>query len=161
MMKNVIGLFGVCGNTTWRKGFMSEYDARGISYFNPQVADWKPELAAIEADHLVSDRIILFPVTGETYAFGSLAETGFSVLAAISALSGDRAVIMLVDRECTDELKAENPVMAKESSRARALVLAHLSKIKNENVFVVETMDEMMNVSIALYEKMLENDDEF
>lgn len=160
MMKNVIGLFGVCATTTWRKDFMAEYDARGIFYFNPQVEDWDPSLAAIEADHLVSDRILLFPVTADTYAIGSLAEVGFAVLSAVMG-AGSRSVIVLVEKEVNDQLKAENPVLAKESNRARALVLAHLDNIIHSEVYFVETMDEMMNVSITLYEKMLKNDDEF
>jgi len=149
-MENVIGLFGVCGNTTWRQGFMAEYEKRGIKFFNPQVDDWKPELAQIEAEHLVSDTIVLFPITSETYAIGSLAETGFSVLATYRAL-GTRSLIVLVDADVLTKLKEERPVLAKESSRARALVKAHLSKVKHPNVHIVDTMEEMLELSIAIY----------
>ena len=62
-----IGLFGTCGGSKWRDEFMAAYEERGINFFNPQVADWTPECAEIEADHLVNDDVILFPVTNETF----------------------------------------------------------------------------------------------
>ena len=71
------GLFGTCGTTTWRQEFIDAYKDFAIDYFNPQVADWNPELAVLEAQHLVHDDIIVFPVTAQTYGTGSLAETGF------------------------------------------------------------------------------------
>jgi hypothetical protein len=156
-MKNVIGLFGVCGNTTWREGFMAEYAELGIEFYNPQVADWKPELAQIEAEHLVTDSVVLFPITSETYALGSLAETGFSALATYRAL-GARSLIVLVDAGVTDALKAENPTLAKESIRARALVKAHLSKVDHPNVHIVDTMEEMLELSIAIYNQRVHVD---
>lgn len=58
-----VGLFGTCGGSKWRNNFMLKYNEMGINYFNPQVDDWKPELAEIEAEHLVNDDIVLFPVT--------------------------------------------------------------------------------------------------
>ena len=70
----VIGLFGTCGNSLWRDQFISVYKEKGIEYFNPQKEDWCPEDADIEAQHLVQDEIVLFPVTDESYGCGSLAE---------------------------------------------------------------------------------------
>lgn len=58
-----IGLFGTCGGSKWRDQFMVKYDNLKINYFNPQVDDWNATFADIEADHLVNDEIILFPVT--------------------------------------------------------------------------------------------------
>lgn len=156
-MKNVIGLFGVCGNTTWRKDFINEYDNEKIAYFNPQVDNWNPELAKVEADHLVSDSIILFPITAETYAIGSLAETGFAVLSAYRAL-GNRSLIMLIDDDVAESLKVENPALAKESKRARALVKAHMSKITQPHVHMVNTMEEMLNLSISIYKERVNTD---
>lgn len=31
-MKNTIGLFGTCGNSTWRTAFINEYKAKGIPF---------------------------------------------------------------------------------------------------------------------------------
>lgn len=96
-MKLCIGLFGTCGKSTWRVPFMTRYTELGIPYFNPQVEDWKPEDAVIEAEHLADDDVILFPVTSETYATGSLAETGFSILNAVR-LDDRRDFIILIEQ---------------------------------------------------------------
>lgn len=148
---NCIGLFGTCGRSTWRDKFIEIYSAKGISFFNPNVADWKPELAEIEAEHLASDQIILFPITKETYGTGSLAETGFSVLNAIK-LDDRRDFVIMVDQVLDEDLMTDNPVAAKESLRARALVKQHLKKLGFSNLFVVETLDEMMEVSLVLWD---------
>ena len=147
---NCIGLFGTCGSSTWRDGFMKTYKSKKIKFFNPNVSDWKPELAVIEAKHLSSDQIILFPITNETYATGSLAETGFSILNAIK-LDDRRDFVIMVSQELKPELVESNPLAAKESLRARALVQEHLKKLGFSNLFVVDTLEEMMEVSLTLW----------
>lgn len=77
-LKDVVGLFGTCGTSLWRDPVMEELAVAGIEFFNPVVPDWTPECATIEADHLATDKVILFVVTGETEGFGSLAETGWA-----------------------------------------------------------------------------------
>lgn len=151
MNKNCIGLFGTCGKSSWRDRFMEIYEIEHIEYFNPQVPDWKPEFAEVEAEHLASDQIVLFPVTKETYGMGSLAETGFSILNAIK-LDDRRDFVILVEQELEEELLTENPALAKESLRARALVKQHLKKLGFSNLFVVDSLDEMLAVSLALWE---------
>lgn len=149
MKKPTIGLFGTCGNSTWRKPFIEEYEKLGYEYFNPQIEDWKPEDAAIEAHHLADDEIILFPVTSETYAAGSLAEVGFSILQAIK-LDDRREFVVLIDNFLNDNLK-ENAAASKDSLRARALVKEHLKKLRLSNLYLVDTMDELLKVSLELY----------
>lgn len=149
-----VGLFGTCGTTTWRQEFITAYDDFAIAYYNPQVAEWKPELAQIEAQHLVNDDIILFPVTAQTYGTGSLAETGFSILQVLKSVQGaqnHRKVIVYIEQTLEPQLVQENPVAAKESTRARALVSAHLNQIQDPNVYVVDSMQEMLALSIKLY----------
>lgn len=145
-----VGLFGTCGGSKWREAFETRYRASDIISFNPQKSDWKPEDAVEEAEHLANDEIILFPVTGETYGTGSLAETGFSILSTVR-MDTNRFVVVMIDKDINPVLKEENPVAAKESIRARALVRAHLRKVKYKNVYVVETFDEMMEVSLQIH----------
>lgn len=146
-----IGLFGTCGNSTWRNSFINEYQKiGGIRYYNPQVADWKPEDAAIEAEHLINDDIVLFPVTSETYGIGSLAETGYSIMSAIRA-DAKRYVVLFIDPKVDQQLIDDNAGAAKESTRSRALVLAHLRKVNHPNVFFVSSLEEMLELSIKLY----------
>jgi hypothetical protein len=149
-MTSTIGLFGTCGGSRWRNPFMAKYAELGIEYFNPQVDNWTPELAEVEAWHLVNDELILFPITSETYAAGSLAETGFSVVSALR-WNAQRFVVIYVDPSVSDSLVQSNPEAARDSVRARKLVLAHLQKVESPNVFVVNSLDEMLETSINLY----------
>jgi len=143
-----IGLFGTCGGSQWRAAFMEEYKKLGISFFNPQVDDWKPEDAEIEAQHLADDKVILFPVTNETYGTGSLSEVGFSILNAIK-LDDRRSFVVMIEKDLVPELS--DPIARKESLRARALVFQHLRKLRLSNLYVVENLDEMFDISIQLY----------
>ncbi len=143
-----IGLFGTCGRSQWRKSFIEKYAKESIPFFNPQVEDWKPEDAQVEAEHLANDEVILFPITGETYATGSLAEVGFSILQAIR-LDDRRDFVVMIDQKLDAAL--DDPVAMKESLRARALVTQHLKKLRLKNVYVVETLEQMLEASIHLF----------
>jgi len=152
-----IGLFGTCGSSKWREPFMKAYDEQGIKYFNPVKADWKVEDAQIEAEHLANDEILCFPVTNETFAFGSLGEVGFSILQAIK-LNSRREIIIMIDPDVElDYTKIETPdvplahAQRKDSIKARALVMAHLKKIDYPNVWIVKSLDNMLKLSLTLH----------
>lgn len=150
MKQLCIGLFGTCGESKWRDAFVYAYAERGMNFFNPQVDNWTPECADIEADHLANDDIILFPVTGETFGTGSLAETGFSIIQTLKG-NTNQSVVIMINPSVNEVLLTSNPVMAKDNLRARTLVRAHLQKIKRPNVYIVEDLAEMFNVSLELY----------
>jgi hypothetical protein len=164
-MNFCIGLFGTCGGSRWRDAFISAYNDHRIAWYNPQVEEWDPSCADIEADHLANDAIILFPVTNETYAFGSLAETGFSILQALR-LDDRREFVLYVAKDIApfdpkgnvldDRLLPDGSPneasRAKESLRARALVRQHLIKLRLPNVYLVDTLEEMLAVSLRLWE---------
>jgi len=147
----LIGLFGTCGETTFRQDiFIPEYEQRGIEYFNPQVDDWKPELADIEADHLAHDVVQCWPVLGSTYGTGSLAEQGYSVASSLRAPTPlPKFVVPMIEQELSDSLTDE--VARKESLRARKLAATHLALNASPNVFVVDNLDEMLETSITLH----------
>lgn len=150
-----IGLFGTCGDTTWRKDFINIYNELKINYYNPQKDDWKIEDAELEADHLTNDDIVLFPVTNETYGLGSLGEVGFSILQAIK-LNEKRYFIVLIDKDVSNVPKEHyDERTAKESIKMRALIKQHLNKLDMPNVYFVSTMDEMQHLSIELYKIQL------
>lgn len=158
MKQITIGLFGTCGQSKWREPFMKEYDKLKLAYFNPQKTDWRPEDAQIEADHLANDEILLFPVTNETFAFGSLAETGFSILQALK-MDQTRDIIVMIEPDVVlndkdllsncEEFTFEK--QRKESCRARALVMAHLKKINYPNVWIVKDLNDMLKLSLELH----------
>lgn len=146
-----IGMFGTCGTkeqSPWRGDFKKGYEERGITFFDPQKDNWQPEDADIEADHLADDQIILFPITSMTYGLGSLSEVGFSILQAIK-LDDRRDFIVLIDSFLDESLN--DPNFIKESLRGRALVKKHLEKLRLDNLYVVNTLDEMFDLSIELY----------
>ena len=149
-MKTCVGLFGTCGKSKWRTPFMDAYDKKKIVYFNPQKENWREQDAVVEAGHLAEDGIILFPITSESYATGSLAETGFSILNAIK-LEDRRDIVIYIDQKLDDELMTSNPLAAKESLRARALVKQHLKKLNLNNLYDVESLEAMFELSIKLY----------
>ncbi len=149
-MKPIIGLFGTCGGSKWRDDFIRRYKRLDISFYNPQKDDWKPEDAQEEAEHLLKDDIILFPVTGETFGFGSLGETGFSILATLTSGS-NRFVVIFIDPELDADLVENYPKVAKDAKNARSIVLAHLAKVSLPNVYVVNDLTDMLVLSLELY----------
>jgi hypothetical protein len=145
-----IGLFGTCGSSRWREPFVARYNELGIRYFNPQVPDWKPEFAEIEIQHFKRDEIILCPITGETYGTGSLSETGFSLLQAVT-MNATRFVVFMIEMEVADHLK-ENETAYQESLRGRRLVAAHLRENTHPNVFMAASLDDMLAISLRLHD---------
>lgn len=154
-----IGLFGTCGNSTWRKPFIEYYTRESIGFFNPQVPDWNPAFAKEEAKHLAHDAIVLFPVLAETYGCGSLAETGFSIANAMR-YDDRRDFVILIDPMPDPSLDIDNPekrlsrTAFKESCRARALATEHLKGFGLRNAFFVETVDQMFDLSLTLWSSL-------
>lgn len=148
--KITIGLFGTCGNSRWRDKFIKEYEIKNINYFNPQVENgkWHPGLVVEENYHFNNDAIILFPITNETTGQGSLAEVGFSLLNAIRQ-NESRYFIYLIDDDCNDPNANESQV--KDSIRSRKLVKSKLSQKSYRNIFLTETLDDMLTLSIKLH----------
>ena len=147
----VVGLFGTCGDSTFRQDlFIPEYERLGVDYFNPQVDDWKPELADIESDHLAHDVVQCWPVLGSTYGTGSLAEQGYSIASSLRAPTPlPKFVIPYIEMDLSEQLTDE--VAFKESIRARKLASTHLANNASPNVFVVSSLDEMLETSITLF----------
>jgi hypothetical protein len=146
-----VGLFGTCGESRWREPFIETCENLEVEFFNPVVPVWDPTFAVQEAEHLVNDDIILFPVTGETYGEGSLAETGYSISQALRS-NKNRYVVVFVEPQVHKELEAADKAKATTSNKMRALVLAHLKRQKEmyPNVFVVDSMDGMHTAMIHL-----------
>eukprot|EP01138_Halocafeteria_seosinensis_P000737 gb/GECG01000754.1/.p1 GENE.gb/GECG01000754.1/~~gb/GECG01000754.1/.p1 ORF type:complete len:529 (+),score=57.45 gb/GECG01000754.1/:1-1587(+) len=68
-------LGGACNPTTWRKDIaMPLLDKHGVTYYNPQVENWTPDLIEVEANAKQEALILMFVVTGETRAVASMIE---------------------------------------------------------------------------------------
>ena len=149
-----VGLFGSCGDTTFRQDlFIPKYDRLGIPYFNPQVPDWDPKLAEVEADHLAYDVVQCWPVTGDTLGGGSLGEVGFSIAQSLKSQSPlPKFIIPMVETSLSAALDDEDEEARERSLRARKLAAAHLANVSSHNVFVVTSLEQMLDTSIRLYE---------
>jgi hypothetical protein len=144
-----IGLFGTCDKNRWRDPFMAKYEELGLEYFNPMVDDWNPGMVPLEAKHLAEDEIVLFPILGWSYAEGSLSEMGFGPLKAMRQ-NFQRSFVFYIEMELHERLT--DPDRCKASLRARKLVLGHLEEVAASNIYVVRSIDEMLDVSIKLYQ---------
>lgn len=151
-MRNTIGLFGTCDGSTWRNEFIAEYNLRNIDFFNPDAgANWHPGMIEDENRNLREDNIILFPVLGESLGLGSLGEIGFSILNVLHNIQNgnNQYLVVLIDDVCTDERKPESE--RKLSDKTRKLVKSKLLEVNHPNVFVVSTINDMLELSLMLY----------
>lgn len=78
-MMSIIGpdvfLGGSCNPTTWRTEIaLPMLDEAEISYYNPQVDDWSPELIDIERKAKAQACNYLFVIDGQTRAIASMIE---------------------------------------------------------------------------------------
>jgi len=149
MNPSTIGLFGTCGRSQWRKPFLAAYAKAGLAYYNPQQepGTWKPEMAMAENDHLYNDNIIIFVITDETTAHGSLPEIGFA-LNGIAESGGTRYAIIFIDRDCKDPNASEEEL--NRSRRTRELILSKLEHHYQANVFLARSVDETLGLSLAV-----------
>lgn len=137
-----IGLFGTCANVRWRDSFMKTYDYMRISYYNPMVDKWDSSAVAEEAQHLAEDSIILFPVLKDSLGLASLAEVSIGPLKAQKQHDYRSFVVFIEDDVIGND---EN------SLRSRALVKGHLKNMGLPNVYIVNSLEEMLDVSIQLH----------
>jgi len=155
-----IGLFGTCGNSTWRNKFIEHYNKYNVEFFNPQLPDGTWETAPMyykqqEAWHLNKDKIILFPVTGETYGIRSLGEFGFSIAEALK-FDDRRECIFFIDQELDPCLK-DNKEMYNLSVSHRALTLEHLRIVAEyDNIHIVNNIYQMRRLSMMLWRQRQE-----
>jgi hypothetical protein len=99
-------LGGVCGSSTWRDVAMARLDAAGVGYYNPQVAEWREELVAVESLMKHWCRVMLFVVDGSTRAAASMVE------AAALCAEGRRLVLVVAEMEDGAVVDAEGPLGA-------------------------------------------------
>ena len=143
-----VGLFGTCGGSRWRQNFAWHFDRLGVEYFDPQVEDWTPECASIEARHLAEDVIIVMTITAETTAAASLVEAGLMVARAI--LEPEKSFVLYVAPEAFPELEG-----AKDSNRARRLLTEHLGHFKEvKNLHVVPHFDQVLGLTLQLWNEL-------
>ena len=69
-------LGGSCNPTTWRTDTaIPMMDTANVGYYNPQVENWYPELAAIEGKQKENSTVLLFIIDNTTRALASILES--------------------------------------------------------------------------------------
>lgn len=150
-MKTTVGMFGTCSGSTWREPFIKEYKQRKIDFFNPDLGDdWTPDATENENIHLIEDNIVLFPVLAESLGFGSLGEIGFSMLTVLkNVMTGhNQYLIVLIDDKC--EMEGASTEDIKLSDNTRKIIKSKVEDVDHPNVFLVNTLDEMKELSFRL-----------
>lgn len=143
VLKNVVGLFGTCGDSKWRENHsIPLLEKAGIEFFNPVVPDWTDECAVIEAEHAAQDKVVLMVITGETTAIGSMAESGWIALQ--NHLRGQTTIFVLADMN-------PEPDPSLRINKIRKLMRAHMAKLpKDFSVVVFNSIVDATNHAISL-----------
>ena len=121
-------LGGSCNPTTWRIETAIPYlEREGVSYYNPQVDDWYPELIEIEEKAKRSSTIKFFVFDSETRGIASLVETAFM------ASIGWRLVVVLHYLPESTEVKIAGETLSKHEvkdlNRGRSFLCDILEKL--------------------------------
>lgn len=110
--KNELQVFlgGSCNPTTWRQNLAIPYlEMNGISYYNPQIENWTPEVVALEHRAKQDAQILLFVIDDQTRATVTLIESAF--------MAGDDKNIVFVfyPFETNTNYAPEQPIEAYQS----------------------------------------------
>jgi hypothetical protein len=131
----VVGVFlgGACNPTTWRRDVaIPALDAAGVTYYNPQVDDWTPDLMVVEAHQKATARYLLFVIGPETRALMTIAEAAHHI-----GLDASRVVLVLQPYPLSDDQRRAEEIG--DNNRARD----YLGKLAEEKGVVrLSTVDE-------------------
>jgi len=110
-------LGGSCDPTTWRRDIaIPLLSAHGVTYYNPQVDEWSPELVETEANAKAEARVLLFVIDGQTRAIASMLEAAEYI--------GDGRTVVLVIQDMPDGTEVDGHAVTgrelKDLNRARA-----------------------------------------
>lgn len=133
----LIELVGWYGSThsqaMWRKNedFQLVFRAQGVPGFNPQVDDWAPAYAAVEAEVMARAAVIIIRLENNELlngSLGSVAEIGLALTSA--ALRGQRVIVSIEDNllASLDEPGAIAQYMVLELSLEHAATVPQLDR---------------------------------
>ena len=150
-----VGLFGPREDISWQDAFIECLsNLEGVEYFDPlrHEALWVGEDMSKQTNtfHRAKDDVIVFPVTAKTYGFSSLAEIGFEVVHMLQAHDQQKLRSLVVFIEQDADATLPDPAARQESLRIRKLVLERLLRLNLPNVYVVDSLEDMLDVTVRL-----------
>ncbi|XP_062619159.1 uncharacterized protein LOC134280725 isoform X2 [Saccostrea cucullata] len=107
--KRKVFLGGSCNPTTWRQeAAIPFFKKKGITFYNPQVQTWRPELMEVEAQAKESADLLMFVIDNRTRAVSSMIETAYLTA------RGRQVIAVMDDYNATDVYFNQERVTAKE-----------------------------------------------
>ncbi|XP_022327865.2 uncharacterized protein LOC111127124 isoform X1 [Crassostrea virginica] len=107
--KRKVFLGGSCNPTTWRQeAAIPFYKKKGITFYNPQVQTWRPELMEVEAQAKESAELLLFVIDNRTRAVSSMIETAYLTA------RGRQVITVMDDYNSTEVYFNQEKVSSKE-----------------------------------------------
>ncbi|CAF1176127.1 unnamed protein product [Rotaria sordida] len=133
-------LGGSCNPTTWRhEQAIPYFQLHSVAYYNPQVANWTPDLVEIEHNAKESARLLFFVIDHDTRSLAAIAEVCYliarerTIIVIITPMPEDKYQTKFIQQknfynEQDNENDYENVCQARETLRI-------LLRIKNVPVF--------------------------
>ncbi|KAL3180506.1 hypothetical protein MRX96_009053 [Rhipicephalus microplus] len=108
-MLYTFSLGGSCNPTTWRKDVaIPKLKSYGISYYNPQVTQWIPELIELENQAKENAKVMMFVIDNQTRSVASMIESAH--------IAGTRRklILILTEQSPPGSLVLGEPISEKE-----------------------------------------------
>ena len=137
-------LNGSCNPTTWRRDVaIPLLESAGVTYYNPQVDNWTPDMIDKEARAKEQAKVHLFVIDSLTRAIASMVEAAY--------YSGQgRRVVLVVHMIESPEIATGEQL--KDLNRGRIYLQNLVSKLPN--VTLCNTIEEAVKVCIAVVKGM-------
>lgn len=147
-MEKTVGLFGTCGNSSWRNLAIEYLEEDGVDYFNPVVENYDDAAQQNEVYHFKNDAVIMLVITEETSGIISMAESGWMALATL--LSERQRFFILVAKEMPDT--EEN----RQINKCRRLIEKYCKALDSDRVFCYPSISLATMKAIELIKGMEE-----
>lgn len=142
-------LGGSCNPTTWRRDVaIPLFDSHSITYFNPQVKEWRPELMDLEHKAKESSNVLLYVLDKSTRNVVSTIESALFA-------GSKRNLVLVVDKIKPNELVAGEPVSSRECEELNGSLLLLRKLARRQGVPVFESIQSALDHTAELVLKHL------
>jgi hypothetical protein len=142
----------------WREPIKQACARRGLSCYDPTVANWTPADGEREAQALTTARLVVMAITNASESMGTLAESGWTFL---NVLARRQAFAFYVDTKfATQEMPATVDAQKSNSAsrRSRELVNQHAQRFVQSynlpDVYIAKSLNELTIWVVNRIERM-------